>query len=223
MSVIWSGVTAGGAIVPVQVTDEGKVVSDAVAADPLWEKNGESLHPVVITDDVATGGAFRIWGTQRRYAEIVALPDAGDVTLTLPSESGTLALEGASSGSPGPAAFAYWDKTEGKLSNEFNILRVQGSIGQLTFFFVEPMVSNFPVVVATGVAGCRVSFSLVSQQSVTITTHEAGQPGTSGKAESFSLAVFDSIPAWRSNASVVILPDEIMNSEDFDPTKIYEG
>ena len=152
MSVIWSGVTEGGAIVPVQVTDQGKVVTDSVAPTPLWEKNDESLHPVVITDDVATGGAFRIWGSQKRYAEIVSLPDAGDVTLTLPSQSGTFAL---SSDIPPPTAswapHAYCVVSgSGTILKSFNIDKIRYvDAGRQEVYFSTELSSANPLVLLT--------------------------------------------------------------------------
>ncbi len=50
MAVIWSGITEEGAIVPVQVTDEGKVVASSDVGDKYMPKTGGNF-----TGDVSIG------------------------------------------------------------------------------------------------------------------------------------------------------------------------
>ena len=58
MSVIWSGITEGGAVVPVQVTDEGKVVAvgDGPEGDFLPLTGGELTGPLTSTSSASFAG-----------------------------------------------------------------------------------------------------------------------------------------------------------------------
>ena len=60
MSVIWSGITESGAVVPVQVTDEGKVVATTVIPTDLWARDGTTLKPVNEGDDVEVTGQMLV-------------------------------------------------------------------------------------------------------------------------------------------------------------------
>jgi len=60
MSVIWSGVTEEGAVVPVQVTEEGKVVAEFNAdVDDFVEKTGSTMTGDLVFDagGIKTGGS----------------------------------------------------------------------------------------------------------------------------------------------------------------------
>ena len=52
MSVIWSGITEGGAIVPVQVDETGKVIATASVPDEYVLKSGDTMTgPLVLPGD----------------------------------------------------------------------------------------------------------------------------------------------------------------------------
>ena len=95
MSVIWSGVTEEGAIVPVQVTAEGKVV--AVGDGPVGEylpiTGGELTGDLEVDGSITAAGAGSVTAPQIRYlnnnpagrSNVIAIYNATDGTETFPT------------------------------------------------------------------------------------------------------------------------------------------
>ncbi len=107
MSVIWSGVTEGGAIVPVQVTDAGKVIADVNAPepdDPLWTQNGDILTPAKDPANLLVGGSISLSGSNSGSSILKAPANAGNQEFTFPETGGELMV----SGGPAPDAGKPW-------------------------------------------------------------------------------------------------------------------
>jgi hypothetical protein len=62
MSVIWSGITEGGQIVPIQVDEQGRVISTASAPDPLWIEESGNLRPANPGATIVSDGAIQTTG-----------------------------------------------------------------------------------------------------------------------------------------------------------------
>ncbi len=108
MSVIWSGVTEGGAIVPVQVTEAGKVVADVNIPepdDPLWTQNGDILTPAKDPANLLLPGSVSLSGSSSGSSILKAPANAGNQEFTFPETGGTLMVEGGPASAPGPWAF----------------------------------------------------------------------------------------------------------------------
>ena len=73
MSVIWSGITEGGQIVPIQVDEQGRVISTASAPDPLWIEESGNLRPAnpgaTIVSDGAMDMAHKAFSLKKHYAK----------------------------------------------------------------------------------------------------------------------------------------------------------
>lgn len=112
MSVIWSGVTEGGAIVPVQVTDAGKVVADVNTPepdDPLWTQNGDILTPAKDPANLLVGGSISLSGSSSGSSILKAPANAGNQEFTFPETGGELMV----SGGPAPGAGKPWAYASG--------------------------------------------------------------------------------------------------------------
>jgi len=123
MSVIWSGVTEGGAIVPVQVTDAGKVVADVNSPepdDPLWTQSGDVLTPAKDPANLLVGGSISLSGSSSGSSILKAPANAGNQEFTFPETGGELMVAGSS---PPPAGkpWAYASGDNGTLYVSHNV------------------------------------------------------------------------------------------------------
>ena len=58
MTVIWSGITEQGAVVPVQVDETGKVVATSSASGEYVLRSGDTMTGLLISDSIQCKGAF---------------------------------------------------------------------------------------------------------------------------------------------------------------------
>lgn len=149
MSVIWSGVTEGGAIVPVQVTDAGKVVADVGSQEGLWLLDDDQIRPTDPSKDIATWGSLVLGRPNTGTSTFQRLPIPGALTLTLPASSGTLALT-SDIPSPGasfaPHAYGYVS-ADGIVRNSFGVQRIEyKGTDRSDIYFSNPLSSLYPIV-----------------------------------------------------------------------------
>jgi len=110
MSVIWSGITEGGAIVPVQVDESGKVIATADPRPELWTKTGQVLTPSSPSDSIQTSGDL-VLNSASGTSTLQAADSSGVKIYSLPATSGTLALESSEPPPPSgitPHASGFW-------------------------------------------------------------------------------------------------------------------
>ncbi len=146
MSVIWSGITEGGAIVPVQVDESGKVVATADPRPELWTKTGEILTPTTPTDDIQTSGNLVLNGAFGS-STLTAADSAGVKIYALPAESGTLALESDDpppSGGAKPHAAGFMNVKFMALEESFGVRTFQKpSSARIVFLFEADLSSRY--------------------------------------------------------------------------------
>jgi len=148
MSVIWSGITEGGAIVPVQVDDSGKVVATADPRPELWTKTGEILTPTTVTDNIQTSGNIILNGSAGS-GTLTAADSAGVKVYALPAESGTLALESDDPPpSGGGAPFAAGAFYGSELQQSVGIRQWAQFYNQskINLFFEKDLIAQYPAV-----------------------------------------------------------------------------
>ena len=216
MSVIWSGITEGGAIVPVQVDESGKVIATAEVREELWAQNGNQLIPVNASNDIATYGKIVLGRASNGTSTLQAPPDAAGEVFTFPKTGGTLAIESDTPTPIGISPFAFVSYKDGVVTTSYNI-------GQITFtsqryFQVDYLKSAniiTPCSVVTGTGDVEVrlkgnfsSYCLVGVYSIGSTT-----PVQNGN---FNLVVFEQPPGSKLNVPVVY-----ENPED-DPDYVSE-
>ena len=149
MSVIWSGITEGGAIVPVQVDESGKVIATADPRPELWTKTGEILTPTTSTDDIQTSGNLILNGASGS-STLTAADSAGVKIYALPETSGTLALVSTdpppSSGAK-PHAGGHYTASSESLSDSFGIRKAskQGN-STILLMYEKDMASSYGVI-----------------------------------------------------------------------------
>lgn len=145
MSVIWSGITEGGAIVPVQVDESGKVIATADPRPELWTKTGEVLTPSSPSDSIQTSGDLVLNGASGT-STLQAADSSGVKIYSLPATSGTLALESSEPPPPSgvtPHASGFW--TPYGIDESTGILRVtQDSPGVNTFYYEKDLTYSSP-------------------------------------------------------------------------------
>ena len=124
MSVIWSGITEGGAIVPVQVDESGKVIATAEIREEYWAQNGNQLIPVNASNDIATYGKIVLGRASSGTSTLQSPPDAAGEVFTFPKTGGTLAIESDTPTPTGISPFAYINVRSGSVLNSFNIAQV---------------------------------------------------------------------------------------------------
>ena len=107
MSVIWSGITEGGAIVPVQVDESGKVIATAEIREEYWAQNGNQLIPVNASNDIATYGKIVLGRASSGTSTLQSPPDAAGEVFTFPKTGGTLAIESDTPTPTGISPFAF--------------------------------------------------------------------------------------------------------------------
>jgi hypothetical protein len=123
MSVIWSGITEEGAIVPVQVDETGKVVATGSGADKYVLKAGDTMTgPLVLS---------------------------GDPTQDL--QAATKGYVDTASGGLGVAAAWGTIDRDGSILSGYNVARVtSGSEGVYIVLFSDPLPNNaYAVLVST--------------------------------------------------------------------------
>ena len=135
---------------------------------------------------------------------MVSLPDAGDVTLTLPSESGTLALESDVPPAPGGlVTVAYGTVTRlAFIQNSFGVRSIFSGSNGSTVLLLEKSLSNIqPVIQATligpilsGTNASGIGFTVDSTDSIAFNVVDP-KGSTPTVAASFSFVIYDVAPS----------------------------
>lgn len=147
MSVIWSGITEGGAIVPVQVDETGKVIATAEVREEYWTQNGNQLIPVNASNDIATYGKIVLGRASSGTSTLQSPPDAAGEVFTFPKTGGTLAIEGSTPTPGGLQPFAYGSIEGNQLRNSIGVRSIAipaFPICNLTF--EADLVGSYPLV-----------------------------------------------------------------------------
>ena len=159
MSVIWSGITEGGAIVPVQVDESGKVIATAEVREEYWAQNGNQLIPVNASNDIATYGKIVLGRASSGTSTLQSPPDAAGEVFTFPKTGGTLAIEKDTPTPTGISPFAFLTLVSGVVVNSLNIQQVKyGSDNQFQITYIESANSSNPSIVATSTTGYRCTY-----------------------------------------------------------------
>ncbi len=162
MSVIWSGITEEGAIVPVQVDETGKVIATGGASDEYVKVAGDTMTgPLTLSGNPQTD----LEAATKGYVD---------------SAGGGLGVARA------------WGSIEsaGSILSEFNVARVtSGTEGVYIILFSDPLPNNaYAILASTRAKGRYCSISGVEPNSFVIETYnrDTGER----KAGSFFFSVF---------------------------------
>ena len=133
MSVIWSGITEQGAVVPVQVDETGKVIATASVPDQYVLRSGDTMTgPLVLPGDPQSATE----AATKQYVDSASAPNS-------------------------PLAYGWFSSTLGQLVGAYNIadVRYQG-VGNYQFYFSDiPSSDNYCVVPVVTSGQGRVSWS----------------------------------------------------------------
>jgi hypothetical protein len=202
MSVIWSGITEGGAIVPVQVDETGKVIATAEIREELWAQNGNQLIPVNASNDIATYGKIVLGRASSGTSTLQSPPDAAGEVFTFPKTGGTLAIESDTPTPTGISPFAFVSFLNGVVTTSYNI-------GQITFTsqryyqvdYLKSANTFNPCAVVTGAGNVEVRLQSQSSSNCLVGVYSIGS-GTPGQNGNFNLIVFEKPPGTKINVPV---------------------
>jgi len=196
MSVIWSGITEGGAIVPVQVDESGKVVATADPRPELWTKTGEILTPTTPTDDIQTSGNLVLNGAFGS-STLTSADSSGVKVYALPEESGTLALVGDT---PEPSGdndfFAYGTFKSDQIIDSKGIRSFfYVDSGDLYLYYENNLVNDIPLITATVQNPSLISYYTVTPITISVATLQIRVVNSLGNAVTpippFSFSIID--------------------------------
>lgn len=209
MSVIWSGITESGAIVPVQVDDTGRVVADIPEPDVLWVQNSNALVPADSSNDIKTSGRLVLSGTNGGTSTLEAPATAGGQHFVFPLVGGTLAIEKDTPTPTGRQAAAHCTVESGQVFNNLNVSGITTSGGIYTIVFQTPLINDRPTVVGSSVDAYRLGVTSLSSTEISVATYQ-WNAYTPAAYSSFSLVVFDSDSSGYQSMQVVDLnpPEE---------------
>lgn len=218
MTVIWSGITEGGAIVPVQVDETGKVIATAEVREEYWAQNGNQLIPVNASNDIATYGKIVLGRASSGTSTLQSPPDAAGEVFTFPKTGGTLAIVGdAPEPQPGLVPHAYGTILNGNiLVNSFNIdSAYAASKSNYTLIYNVACSDDYPLVLLTFASEASGSsgspFYLYSQTSdvnelaIRLLTVNVGTPSD---YVDINFVVYDTGASQRTVPSIPFLSEE---------------
>ena len=209
MSVIWSGITESGAIVPVQVDDTGRVVADIPEPDALWVQNSNALVPADSSNDIKTSGRLVLSGTNGGTSTLEAPASAGGQHFVFPLVGGTLAIEKDTPAPVSKQAAAHCTVESGQVFNNLNVSEITTSGGIYTIVFQNPLNNDRPTVVGSSVNEYRLGVTSISSTQISVATYQWNSYNPAAYS-SFSLVVFDSDASGYQSMQVVDLnpPEE---------------
>ena len=173
MSVIWSGITSEGAIVPIQVSEDGKVIATADVADNYVEKSGDTMTgPLILSENP----------TQTLQAATKAYVDLGLADQISPLAFGKV-------------------NANGNLIQGFNILRAtSGSEGVYLVTFTNPLPNpDYSLVISQQAASRYVSVSNFAVDGFVVTMYDRNTGEL--KKNSFSFQIFGTTQQYSLSKS----------------------